>query len=233
VHDLKKAEPGEVDSRLEKVQQAWAGVLGWACKTQPHISVVFSEVSSNNTSPCESSVCSVKRACEYAKETYRPLKFESVRQPAMVWWVDASYNIYTCDGRLGWELQIVDEAKLEHGVTVLPYSNLVQWKTKRTDTVCAATTSAELLAMMAAVKQLLAYVALCKALWGVTPRVCFATDSQPLLGWLRTGRATPDPHFQGPLDLVLERIREYGVGVVWVNTKSRRADRHKKCLATR
>ena len=83
-HDLKKSEASEVRMELEKVQQAWAGVLGWACKTQPQLSVVFSEGASNNTTPSDNSVLSIKRSCEYAKATHRPLVLTGVTQPAML-----------------------------------------------------------------------------------------------------------------------------------------------------
>jgi len=232
-NDLKKSEAHEVKKELEKVQQAWVGVLGWACKTQPQLSVVFSEIARNNTTPSDSSVLSVKRASEYAKATHRPLELKGVKRPVIVWWVDASYNIYTCDGRLGWEVQVVDEHDLGQGLANIPRHNTVQWKTKRTDRKCASTTSAELLAMMEAIKQLPGYVRMCKALWGLQPRVVMVTDSQPLLGWLRTGRAAPDPHFQGSLDLILERVREYKVEVLWVETKLQRADRHTKFVLDR
>ena len=78
--------------------------------------------------------------------------------------------------------------------------------------------------MMEAVKQVPSYVSICKTMWGVSPKIIMVTDSQPLLGWLRTGRAMPDPHFQGPLDLVLERVGEYKVDVRWVDAKQQRAD---------
>ena len=87
--------------KLQKIHQAWTGILGWMAKTQPQLSVVFSEVSRNSTKPSERSVLCAKRACEYAKKTHKRLHFEGVNEPVVVWWVDASFNVRSCDGRLG------------------------------------------------------------------------------------------------------------------------------------
>ncbi len=71
--DLKLSEPTEVDLAYEKAQQAWNGVLGWAAKTQPDLSLTFAELSRNCTKPSERSVLSTRRACEYAKQICKPL----------------------------------------------------------------------------------------------------------------------------------------------------------------
>ena len=42
-----------------------------------------------------------------------------------------------------------------------------------------------------------------------------------------------DPHLQGSLDLVRERIKEYKAKVIWVSTKSQRADRQTKFIPVR
>ena len=70
-------------------------------------------------------------------------------------------------------------------------------------------------------------------LWGKRPKVVFATDSQPLLGWLRKGWVDTDPHCQGVVDLVRERIEEYKAEVVWVPTHEQRADRQTKFIPVR
>ena len=74
------------------------------------------------------------------------------------------------------------------GLPGIPEHNIVQRKTKRTDRKCASTTSAELLAMLEAIKLLPGYVKMIKALWGVQPRVVMVTDSQPLLAGMAEDR---------------------------------------------
>ena len=231
--DLKRSEPGEVVMDLQKAQQAWTGMLGWVCHTQPHLSVVFSEISRNSTTPSKNSVLSAKRACEYAIATHRPLSLCGVTVPVIVWWVDASYSIYTCDGRLGWEVQILDESELAKGISKVPSSNIVHWKSKRCERKLASTTSAELCALKDGIKMLPAYTKMCKVLWGVNPRVVFVTDSQPMLGWLRTGWVKTDPLCQGDLDLVKGRLDEQKVEVLWVGTAEQRADRQTKFVPVR
>ena len=69
-------------------------------------------------------------------------------------------------------------------------------------------------------------------LWGCEPKVYFLTDSQPLLGWLRTKWITSDPKLQGMLDLVVDRLGECGsrVKVMYVRTDIQRADKHTKFI---
>ena len=65
------------------------------------------------------------------------------------------------------------------------------------------------------------------------PDVMFITDSQGALGWLRTGRATTDPHMQGYVDLVRERVEHMGAEVVWIEGSKQRADKHTKFVHIR
>ena len=59
------------------------------------------------------------------------------------------------------------------------------------------------------------------------------TDSQPLLGWLRTGWVQTDPAVQGVLDYAKSRILEIGAEVIWIATRDQRADRQTKFIAVR
>ncbi len=230
---LKQTPPEDVRPEFGKAQQAWTGVLGWAAKTQPHLSVVFSEISKNSTKPSAQSVLNAKRACEYAKATHKRLVLEGVARPAIVWWVDASYSIRSCDGRVGWEVQVVDEKTINDKIYMIQESNLVAWRSRRCDRKLASTTSGELVALQEGVKAVPAYTRLVEAVWGVKPRVVFVTDSQPLLGWLRKGWVDTDPHLQGVLDFVKGRLDEMGSEVLWVESEQQRADRHTKFIRVR
>lgn len=234
--DLKINTEDQKNPIYEKAQQAWVGVLGWTAKTQPHLSVIFSECSRNNTRASESSVVAVKRACEYAKKTHRPLTFQAVKKPSIVWWVDASYNLRSCEGRVGSEIQIVeaDDVKLAgNDLDSLHTSNLVAWRSKRCNRKLASTTSAETVALVEGVKAVPAYIKLVESLWGFKPNVTFVTDSQGLVGWLRTGKASTDPHMQGYVDLIKERVQEIQAEVIWIDGKKQRADRQTKFIAVR
>ena len=226
--DLALTADKDVDMKYQKAQQAWTGVLGWAAKTQRQLSVVFAETSRNSTRPSAESVKAAMRACEYAKATSKPMLLEAVSKPVLVMWVDASYSIYTCDGRLGWELQVIDEKDLCADIAKVPDKNVISWRSIRSERKLASTTSAELCALLEGVKAIPAYVGVCKKLWGDNPKVIFVTDNQPLLGWLRTGWCDADSHMQGTLELVRSRIDYMDASVLWVATADQRADKHTK-----
>ena len=234
--DLKLTHESERNDVYTKAQQAWTGVLGWLAKTQPHLSVVFSEMSRNNSRASKGSVLAVQRACEYAKKTHKRLVFEGIRKPTIVWWVDASFNLRMCEGRTGCEVQLVETHILRSvgkNLDEIPRSNIVSWRSRRCKSKLASTTGAELLALVDAVKAVPAYTSLVEALWGMKPDVMFITDSQGALGWLRTGRATTDPHMQGYVDLVRERVEHMGAEVVWIEGSKQRADKHTKFVHIR
>ena len=83
---------------------------------------------------------------------------------------------------------------------------------------------------MEGVKVIPAYMSLCKVLWRKEPRVIMVTDNQPLLGWIRTGWVKTDPLCQGALDFIISRITELKLEVLWIETKSQRADRQTKFI---
>jgi hypothetical protein len=228
--DLKRTADNEIDKRYEGAQQAWTGILGWLAKTQRHLSVVFGDISRNCTRPSRDSVVCAMRACEYAKLTHTPLVLEAVKKPALVFWVDASYNVNTCDGRLGWEVQVVEADSIGDDVTSITVNNVLAWRSKRCDRKLASTTSAELMALVEGVKLAPAYVTLVERLWGSTPRVVFVTDNQPLLAWLQTGWVQTDPAVQGVCDLARQQIHEMRAEVLWVPTSKQRADKHTKFI---
>ena len=228
--DLKLTEDKDVDMKFQQAQQAWTGVLGWAAKTQRQLSVVFGELSRNGNRPSRGSVLSTQRGCEYAKETCKPLVLEAISNPAIVVWVDASYSIFTCDGRLGWEIQVIDESEIGKDASKFPEKNVINWRSIRCKKKLASTTSAELCALIEGVKAVPAYTSMCEKLWGKMPKVIFVTDNQPLLAWLRTGWVESDPHMQGTLELAKSRIDGIGATVLWVDTANQRADKHTKFI---
>jgi hypothetical protein len=235
--DLRLAVPAEVDQRLQPTQQQWVGRAGWLQKTQRYLSVPFSEISRNNTKPSDKTVLAAKRVCEYAKDNHTPLVFDnSVKAPALVMWVDAAFCLQQCEGRLGWELQIVDKSQLtrgslDHTVIQLPKdTNVLAWRSRRIKRKLASSTAAELVALREGVKEVPRFRRVIKALWGVEPLVVYATDNQPLVKWLNSKWIDSDPEWQGTLNFVIERIQEEGARVIWVPTAEQRADKHTKFI---
>lgn len=229
--DLQPAEAREIDERLQPQQRKWVGMLGWLAKTQPHLSVAFGEVARNSCKPSEQTVHAAKRLCEYAKATHKPLVFNGfVNDPVLVVWVDASFCVRRCEGRLGYEIQLVDSGMVRNCLDALTRDNLLAWRSLRTDRKMASTTAAELLALREGVKVVPLYAAVIQELWGVAPKEIYLTDSQPLLGWLQSRWVSTDPEWQGCLDYVVERLRERSADVRWVPTKVQRADRQTKFL---
>ena len=169
--DLKITDEKDIDMKYQEAQQAWTGVLGWAAKTQKQLSVVFAELSRNSSRPNAASVQATKRACEYAKETCKPLVLEAVASPALVMWVDASYSICSCEGRLGWELQVIEESELGKDASKFPEKNVINWRTMRCKRKLVSTTSAELCALLEGAKVMPAYISLCEKLWKRKPKV--------------------------------------------------------------
>jgi hypothetical protein len=232
--DLNLTDESQIALTYGPAQQSWNGILGWLNKTQPHMSVIFGEISRNSTRPCETSVKAAMRACEYAKLTHQNLVYGGVKDPVLVWWVDASYHIKTCEGRLGWEVQLVDSSELAgKEIYEITKHNLLAWRSRRCERKLASTTSAELMALQEGVKLAPAYSNYIKELWMKAPRVIFITDNQPLLGWLRTGWIQTDPALQGVLDFVRSRIHDMKAEVLWVPTKHQRADRHTKLIVVK
>ena len=148
-------------------------------------------------------------------------------------WVDASFNIKTCEGRIGWEMQVVEASSIGSDISSIPCHNVVSWRSKRVTRKLASTTSAELMALVEGTRVVPAYVRLAECLWRVRPKVVFVTDSQPLLGWLRTGWVDSDPAVQGVLDLARSRLHDVNGQVLWVPTAKQRADKHTKFIHVR
>ena len=124
--DFLLAAPNEVDMRLQKKQQSYVGKLSWMSLTDRNLSVAYSEASRNNTKPSEKTVVAAQRLCEWAAKNHMPLKYDdSVKHPVLIFWVDAAFSLKRCEGRLGWEIQLVDRstlagAKLEEAVKQIP-----------------------------------------------------------------------------------------------------------------
>ena len=190
-------------------------------------------MSRNSVRPSAKSVLSAKRACEYAKEYHAPLTFTAVSVPVLLWWVDGSYSLEKCEGRTGWELQVVDDRELDvSDFSLSPWSNVVAWRSHRQQRKLASSSSSALMALVEAGKLLPLYTMHVAELSGVEPKVYFLTDSQPLLGWLATRYIKSDPKLQGMLDLVLDRIGEGDarVSIRYVPTAVQRADKHTKFI---
>lgn len=231
--DLELTREDEINVEYQKEHQSWTGTLGWLARTQRFLSVVFSMVSRNSTRPSAESVLKAKRACEYAKEFHSPLVFHGVVDPVLLLWVDGNYDLATCDGRKGWEGQLLDESEVdENDFERISDENVIGWRSQRHDRKLGSSSSSELVAFVSVVKQMPLYTSHIEKLWGCKPKVFLLTDSQPLIGWLNTKWIKSDPKLQGMLDLVLERLAEYGpdVKVRYVRTEINKADKHTKFI---
>ena len=118
-------------------------------------------------------------------------------------------------------------------ITEIQRDNIVGWRSLKCNRKLVSTTSAELVALVEGVKVAPLYIAFIEKLWGKKPLVIFATDSQPLLGWLGSGWVTSDPAMQGSLDLARSRIKSMNGKVLWVPTKEQRADRQTKFICAK
>ena len=235
--DLRRAVAKDVDPRLQKQQQHWMGKLGWLSLTQLHLLVPFSMQSKNNTKPSEQTVIAAQRLCEFAKATHQPLRYDnSVSDPALVFWVDAAFDLRKCQGRIGWEVQLIDKqvlvaGKLEETIKQVPRGlNVVEAKSRSIERQVASSTAVELLALRDGVKRMPLYSRVVKELWGKEPLQVYATDNQPLVKWLNNKWIDSDPEWQGTLDYVIERVTEKSAHVIWVPTAEQRADRYTKFI---
>jgi hypothetical protein len=225
--DLLQPKEDEVDKTLVPEMQKWVGMLGWAVKTQPHLQYTFGELSRWSTKPSAATIVAVKKALEFAKETSRPLVLQAVHGvPKLLVWSDASYSKLACEGRRGYEVQLVSAGENFSGD-----ANVVGWKSKKIDQKLGSTTSAEMIALKEAVKRAFAFVHIVENLWGTKPEVEFKIDSQPLLQQLVARQARAEPRFQGKLEYIIEMIKELEANVTWVGTKEMKADRQTKFLA--
>eukprot|EP00919_Chromeraceae_sp_WS-2016_P019038 GHVR01045363.1.p1 GENE.GHVR01045363.1~~GHVR01045363.1.p1 ORF type:complete len:168 (+),score=13.92 GHVR01045363.1:394-897(+) len=96
-------QPKIEDICLELVpqMQILMGILGWASKTQPHLSYMFGELSRWSTKPTKQKLLTAKRALLYARDKSQPLKFRSIVKPKLRIWSDASYKLNSYQGRAG------------------------------------------------------------------------------------------------------------------------------------
>jgi len=95
-------------------------------------------------------------------------------------WGDASYQLHKKEGRLGIEMQLVDEGELTN-LDEIGEHNTVYWLSRKIGRKLGSTTSAELLAMRDAVKMSWSFIHFVRKLWGEMPPVVVVTDSQPLM----------------------------------------------------
>uniref|UniRef100_A0A0G4G714 Integrase catalytic domain-containing protein n=1 Tax=Chromera velia CCMP2878 TaxID=1169474 RepID=A0A0G4G714_9ALVE len=104
----------EMEEGLRREQQKEVGALGWASKTQPHLSFLFSHMSRMNGKPTKRTLRAVRRALWHAFSHARPLRLIPVKgKPCLIVWVDASYETRQKQGRLGYEFQIAGEGDLK------------------------------------------------------------------------------------------------------------------------
>ena len=231
VKDLEPSREEDININFQKAQQSWTGVLGWLARTVRNISVVFSEISKNSTKPSALSVLNARRACEYAKSICVPLKFEKVSDPCVIFWVDANFNVNKCEGRLGFELQVINKDEFDYRkISITKESNVIAWRSHKCNRKLASSSGAELCALVEVVKLAPLYVSLVSKIWKQDPRVIILTDSQPVLDWLRNRYVKADPALQGMLDLARERIDDLKAEVFYIDTKNNRADKHTKFI---
>ena len=219
---------GESNIIYKEAQQGWTGILGWLAQTQRQLSVIFSSISRNNTRPSRASVIAAQRACEYAKQTHEDLIFTPIKKPAIVLWGDANYDLKECEGRIGWEVQVIESEHHLSAPQSYPTDKVIAWRSHRYERKLASSTEAELAAMLEIAKIAPMYSAFVKRLWGTVPPIMYITDSRPLLDWIDTGVPKSDHGCQGRLDLLRQRIQQQKALPRWVPTAAQRADKHTK-----
>uniref|UniRef100_A0A0G4I424 Uncharacterized protein n=1 Tax=Chromera velia CCMP2878 TaxID=1169474 RepID=A0A0G4I424_9ALVE len=220
----------DVDPSLQKEQQKNVGALGWAVRTQPSLSFLLSYLSRSSTRLSPIFVLATEKALWHAKVTAKPLKLKKVRRvPALVVWVDASYQLSLREGRLGWEMQILNQEEVGD-LEKVSEDNTVVWASKKCTQKLGSTITAELFAMRDGVKLSFSVFNLIKKLWGVFPKVLVVSDSQPLMNQLASRQCKSEPHQQAELEYVLQELADLGATVKWVPTGQQRADRQTKFL---
>uniref|UniRef100_A0A0G4HBW3 Reverse transcriptase Ty1/copia-type domain-containing protein n=1 Tax=Chromera velia CCMP2878 TaxID=1169474 RepID=A0A0G4HBW3_9ALVE len=228
--DLLLPETAETDMSLQEQQQKNMGCLGWAVKTQPSLSFLFSHLSRFNSRPSCESVLASEKALWHAFKTSRPLSLHSVPSlPVLLVWEDAFYQLHKKEGRLGVEIQLVDEGELTN-LDEIGEHNTVYWLSRKIGRKLGSTTSAELLAMRDVVKMSWSFIYFVRKLWDEIPPVVVVTDSQPLMHQIGSKQCKSEPRMQGELEYVLENLMELGAKVHWIKTGSMHADRQTKLL---
>eukprot|EP00919_Chromeraceae_sp_WS-2016_P012367 GHVR01028873.1.p2 GENE.GHVR01028873.1~~GHVR01028873.1.p2 ORF type:complete len:225 (-),score=39.14 GHVR01028873.1:44-718(-) len=168
------------------------------------------------------------QALHHAKHHSQPLKYIGITKPLLRLWSDASFRRTTLDTRLGYEVQLLDAHthKWESCDTkTLTQTNLIGWKSSLFKRKVASTTSAELCALMAAVKQTFLYKSVVEKLWNCECAVEFIIDCDPLYQQLRSKKSKAEPSFQGELDYVVQEIDRLNATIYWTDTHTMQADR--------
>eukprot|EP00919_Chromeraceae_sp_WS-2016_P015975 GHVR01037970.1.p1 GENE.GHVR01037970.1~~GHVR01037970.1.p1 ORF type:complete len:423 (+),score=64.78 GHVR01037970.1:769-2037(+) len=223
--------PPDINSiTLTHVQemQSSLGILGWAAQTQPSLAYAFGELSRWATKPTTQKLKAMQQALYYAKHHSQPLTFMSITKPLLRVWSDASFRRSTLDTRLGYEAQLLDAITHKwntHDTTKFTQTNLIGWKSSLFKRKVASTTTAELCALMAAVKQSFLYKSVVEKIWNCECEVEFIVDCDPLYQQLQSKRSKAEPSFQGELDYVVQEIARLKARVYWTDTHTMQADR--------
>eukprot|EP00919_Chromeraceae_sp_WS-2016_P034629 GHVR01081921.1.p1 GENE.GHVR01081921.1~~GHVR01081921.1.p1 ORF type:complete len:160 (+),score=16.77 GHVR01081921.1:2-481(+) len=154
----------------------------------------------------------------------------SVKTPKLRAWSDASYKLHSCQGRAGFEIQLLEQD------TVVPVVaqkldelyNIFSWKSMMIKRNMVSSTSAELVAMQEAVKRCFGFKKLIDTLWGLDCKVEILIDSNPLTQQLKSKQCKSEPRLQGMLECVIEDVKDLNASVVWVPTDVMLADRQTK-----
>uniref|UniRef100_A0A0G4FI90 Reverse transcriptase Ty1/copia-type domain-containing protein n=1 Tax=Chromera velia CCMP2878 TaxID=1169474 RepID=A0A0G4FI90_9ALVE len=104
--DLLLPETAETDMSLQEQQQKNVGCLGWAVKTQPSLSFLFSYLSRFNSRPSRESVLASEKALWHTFKTSRSLSLRSVLSlSVLLVWGDAFHQLHKKKGRTEWTLK--------------------------------------------------------------------------------------------------------------------------------
>eukprot|EP00919_Chromeraceae_sp_WS-2016_P016184 GHVR01038712.1.p1 GENE.GHVR01038712.1~~GHVR01038712.1.p1 ORF type:complete len:178 (+),score=8.86 GHVR01038712.1:290-823(+) len=157
-----------------------------------------------------------------ARNIAKPLTLVGLKENWILLGVsDAAYDIVLFEGRVGYEIRLVNGTQVSPDVKFYPENtdaNILCWSSKVLKNKVTSTTSAELHALARVVKVMPAYLKLTEALKGIRPQVIYEVDSKPLISQLHTGKSASEPALRGLLDYVIQEFHKRKASVRWVPT---------------
>eukprot|EP00919_Chromeraceae_sp_WS-2016_P022952 GHVR01054626.1.p1 GENE.GHVR01054626.1~~GHVR01054626.1.p1 ORF type:complete len:159 (+),score=14.09 GHVR01054626.1:767-1243(+) len=140
----------------------------------PDFAYCIGEISRRSTVAIENDVDVLIKVVQRARQLYKPLVLSAIEGDWMlVGSSDASYDIKTYQGRVGYQIKLVSSKCSSEEI------NILTWSSRVLRNKLSSTTAAELHALAKVIKAMPLYIDLVVKLTGRTPTV-YEVDNKPL-----------------------------------------------------
>eukprot|EP00919_Chromeraceae_sp_WS-2016_P019800 GHVR01047023.1.p1 GENE.GHVR01047023.1~~GHVR01047023.1.p1 ORF type:complete len:187 (+),score=11.95 GHVR01047023.1:247-807(+) len=146
--------------------QSLLGKIMWVSDSRVGEIYSVGEISRRSTTASQADTLILIKLVNLSKEIAKPLILSSVKGNwKLIGVSDSAYDISTYEGRIGFEIRLISDYCSELVVS----NNILCWSSKVLRNKLASTTSAEMHALLKAIKTMPLYISLAKSLTGKTP----------------------------------------------------------------